>query len=146
MLFAQHGGFDEAGRMAAGVHQAVNERVRDSRVARPFLASATTAEGLNEALQALVVENLGLDGEGGVVQPGDEIAAYHEEGMGFGVLAKLYAMAAELQEACAAVESDEVCGATAAELVDTSLSASPRENRRSTTMPRSRASMAIASK
>ncbi|MCP4539278.1 MAG: hypothetical protein GY832_19250 [Chloroflexi bacterium] len=77
-----------------------------------------TAESLSEALQALTVENLGLDGKGAAIQPGDEIAAYHAEGMGFGVLAKLYAMTAELEAACAAVEPDELCGATAAELVE----------------------------
>jgi hypothetical protein len=78
----------------------------------------TIAEGLREALQALTAENWRLDGEGGVIRPGDEIAAYHEEGMGFGVLAKLYAMAAELEKACAAAESDEPCAATVAELVE----------------------------
>lgn len=77
-----------------------------------------TAEGLSEALQALTAENWILDGEGGVIQPGDEIDAYHEEGMGFGVLAKLYAMAAELQEACAAAGTANLCTVTATELVE----------------------------
>lgn len=74
------------------------------------------AESLSEALQALTVEwNLGEDGT--VVQPGDEIASYHEEGMGFGVLVKLYAMAAESAEACANA-GEEPCGVTVGELVD----------------------------
>ncbi len=77
-----------------------------------------TAESMSEALQALAVESWELDGEGGVVLIGAEIAAYHEEGLGFGVLAKLYAMAAELEEACAAVESDDPCAVTVAELVE----------------------------
>jgi hypothetical protein len=33
---------------------------------------------------------------------GEEIAAYHEEGMGFGVLVKIYSMVQASQEACAA--------------------------------------------
>ena len=72
------------------------------------------AEDLREALQALAVD-WGLDGEGGVVQPGDEIAAYHDDGLGFGVLVKLYAMAAALEETCA--DAEEPCGATVDELV-----------------------------
>jgi len=51
-----------------------------------------TADALQEALEELAVD-WGLDEDGGVVQTGDEIAAYHEDGLGFGVLAKLYAMA-----------------------------------------------------
>jgi hypothetical protein len=72
------------------------------------------AEDLREALQALAVD-WDLDEEGGVVQPGDEIAAYHDDGLGFGVLVKLYAMAAALEEACA--DAEEPCGATVDELV-----------------------------
>jgi len=51
-----------------------------------------TADALQEALDELAVD-WGLDEDGGVVQTGDEIAAYHEDGLGFGVLVKLYAMA-----------------------------------------------------
>jgi hypothetical protein len=76
-----------------------------------------TAEELREALQALSVDwELGEDG--GVVQPGDEIAAYHEDGLGFGVLVKLYAMAAASQEACDDEESADPCGVTVEELVE----------------------------
>jgi hypothetical protein len=76
-----------------------------------------TAEELREALQALSVDwELGEDG--GVVQPGDEIAAYHEDGLGFGVLVKLYAMAAASQEACDDEESTDPCGVTVEELVE----------------------------
>jgi hypothetical protein len=76
-----------------------------------------TAEALREALQALSVDwELGEDG--GVVQPGDEIAAYHEDGLGFGVLVKLYAMAAASQEACDDEESADPCGVTVEELVE----------------------------
>jgi len=72
------------------------------------------AEDLREALQALAVD-WDLDEEGGVVQPGDEIAAYHDDGLGFGVLVKLYAMAAALEDTCA--DAEEPCGATVDELV-----------------------------
>jgi hypothetical protein len=45
---------------------------------------------------------------------GEEIAAYHEDGMGFGVLVKLYAMAEASQEACKAeAEKAPVAGAEA---------------------------------
>jgi hypothetical protein len=71
------------------------------------------ADDLREALQALAVD-WDLDEEGGVVQPGDEIAAYHDDGLGFGVLVKLYAMAAALAETCA--DAEESC-ATVDDLV-----------------------------
>jgi len=76
----------------------------------------STAASLSEALQELAVE-WQLDEDGGVFQPGDEIAAYHEDGLGFGVLVKLYAMAAASQEACGDEESTEPCGVTVEELV-----------------------------
>lgn len=69
------------------------------------------AEDLREALQALAVD-WNLDGDGGFVH---DIAAYHDDGLGFGVLVKLYAMAAALEEACA--DAEEPCGATVDELV-----------------------------
>jgi hypothetical protein len=72
-------------------------------------------EGLAEALAELDVE-WDLDEGGTVIQPGDEIDAYHEDGYGFGVLVKLYAMAAASQEACAGVE--DPCGVTVEELID----------------------------
>jgi hypothetical protein len=68
------------------------------------------AEALNGALGTLAVEWT-LTEEGSVSQAGDDIAAYHEDGVGFGVLVKLYAMAAESAEACAADESGEPCEA-----------------------------------
>ncbi len=73
------------------------------------------AEELSEALEALIVD-WDLDEEGIVVQPGDEIAGYHDEGMGFGVLVKLYQMAAESQEACS--DAEEACGVTVEELIE----------------------------
>jgi len=76
------------------------------------------AEGLSEALGELAVEwELGEDGS--VMQPGDEIAAYHEEGLGFGELVKLYAIAAKSQEGCGDGGEDVIgpCGVTVEELV-----------------------------
>jgi hypothetical protein len=48
-----------------------------------------------------------------------QVAAYREQGIGFGVMVKLSAIAAESQEACGGEEStgDESCGVTVAELV-----------------------------
>ncbi len=74
-----------------------------------------TADDLSEALQALAVE-WGLDEDGAVIQPGDEIASYHKDGLGFGVLVKLYAMSSMLEEICAG--ADEPCGATVEELAE----------------------------
>jgi hypothetical protein len=75
---------------------------------------ADTAANLADALAVLLVQwNLGEDGA--LIQAGDEIAAYHEDGIGFGVLVKIYAMAAELHAACEGEE--EPCGATVEELV-----------------------------
>ena len=73
----------------------------------------TTAESLREALDALAVdwELQVVDEEGtvGVVDGSDEIATYHEDGLGFGVLVKLYAMAAKsgvpVEELVAAFQS-----------------------------------------
>lgn len=76
-----------------------------------------TADQISDSLADLMVE-WDLREDGSVSEVGDEIAAYHEEGMGFGVLVKLYAMAAESQEACMlAGGTEDVCGVTVDELV-----------------------------
>ncbi|MDH5507400.1 MAG: hypothetical protein OEZ02_09280 [Anaerolineae bacterium] len=78
-----------------------------------------TAEEFNGALADLSVE-FDLTEEGSVSDAGDEIAAYHDDGMGFGVLVKFYAIAEESLEACEAdaeVSGDEPCGVTVEELV-----------------------------
>lgn len=84
--------------------------------ARVSVEDPEVAERLSRALQKLVVEWKVAE-DGTVVQPGDEIAAYHEDGLGFGVLVKLYAIAAASQEACGDEESTEPCGVTVEELV-----------------------------
>ncbi len=60
-----------------------------------------------------------LDEFGEVIEAGDKISAYHDEGIGFGVLVKLFAIAGESQEACAAegATTDLTCGVTVEELV-----------------------------
>jgi len=57
---------------------------------------------LEEALVALTVDWSVQEGEDGptVVDAGDQIAPLHEDGMGFGVIVKLFAIADESQEAC----------------------------------------------
>ena len=81
------------------------------------------AEELAGALDTLTVEwtlQEGEDGTAGVVDAGDQIADLHEDGLGFGVIVKFFAMAAESQEACADEEpsGDEPCSVTVDELVE----------------------------
>lgn len=80
-------------------------------------------DDLAEALDTLTVEwtlQEGEDGTASVVDAGDRIADLHEEGLGFGVIVKFFAMAAESQEACADEEpsGDEPCSVTVDELVE----------------------------
>lgn len=79
-----------------------------------------------EALGALIVEWELSEGEEGssVVTVGDDIAAYHEDGIGFGVLVKVYAIAQAATEACgeeavapAEGEEETACGATVDEIM-----------------------------
>jgi hypothetical protein len=79
---------------------------------------AQLASDLQGALKDLVVL-WSLNEDGTLTEAGDRIAAYHEDGLGFGVLTKLFAMAQESQEACAGMElaEGEVCGVTVEELV-----------------------------
>jgi len=92
-------------------------KVADGTTIVVAIADPTVAETIAQALHALTVTwDLSV---GDVVQVSDQIAAYHDDGMGFGVLVKLYAMAAESQAACAeqvdpaAVE----CGVSVEDLV-----------------------------
>ncbi|MRR32253.1 hypothetical protein EG834_18435 [bacterium] len=58
------------------------------------------------------------EGEESVLGPiGEEIASLHEQGMGFGVLVKLYAMAEEAALTCAQSEKSDCAGISAGELV-----------------------------
>jgi hypothetical protein len=81
------------------------------------------ADDLAKALDTLTVEwtlQEGEDGTPSVVDAGDQIADLHEDGLGFGVIVKFFAMAAESQEACADEEpsGDEPCSVTVDELVE----------------------------
>jgi hypothetical protein len=63
------------------------------------------AQAVMAALESLHVDwelQIGEDGAVGIFDVGDEIAALHQDGMGFGVIVKLYAIAGEAQEACEA--------------------------------------------
>lgn len=95
-----------------------------------IMVDADTAKSFKDALAALSVM-WGIDEDGTVHQTSDEIEAYHEQGMGFGVLTKLYAMAAESQEKCQSESAgsgeqtqasqpteEPTCGVTVQELVD----------------------------
>lgn len=77
-----------------------------------------SAGGISDALAGLAVD-WQIDESGDVVQVSDQIAAYHEEGMGFGVLVKLYSMADKINTACEDVTlaEGEACGASVDELV-----------------------------
>ena len=57
----------------------------------------TTADSVRGAVDTLAVE-WALESEGNFQQVSDQIAAYHDDGMGFGVLTKLYAIADESQD------------------------------------------------
>jgi hypothetical protein len=86
------------------------------------------AQGWIDALAALDVSwTLGTDEEGNpiVVEAGDEIAAYHEDGWGFGQLVKAYAIAGEAETACAGGGSEaagedsvDFCSVTVAGLLE----------------------------
>lgn len=58
------------------------------------------------------------DDDNGLGLIGEEIVAYHEEGMGFGVLVKIYAVAQASESACADLEDDACEPVTPGELVE----------------------------
>ena len=64
------------------------------------------------ALETLAIE-WALEGDGDLAQVSDQIAAYHDDGMGFGVLVKLYAIAQEQADNCqtASTEDSALCPA-----------------------------------
>ncbi len=80
-------------------------------------ADETAAAALSGAVRILTV-SWKLNEDGSVHDAGEDIMDYHDSGIGFGVLTKLYAIAAESQEACAEQGiTDESCGVTVAELI-----------------------------
>ena len=76
-----------------------------------------TVDYFTDENEDLVATNVALGIEEGEEETSvcDEVTAYHEDGMGWGVLVKLYAMAAESLEACDGVED---CGVSVEELVE----------------------------
>lgn len=70
----------------------------------------------DEELAAALIAALAVAEAGEPTAVGDEIAAYHEDGLGFGVLVKLYAIAGESATACEE-DPDPECAVTVAQLV-----------------------------
>jgi hypothetical protein len=98
-----------------GDHFIIRVEIDGVEVERTLVVEdAEVARHLSDALADLIVD-WNLDENGAVVQPGDEIAAYHDDGMGFGVILKLYAMAEQAGQACE--EDGEQCDVTVESLV-----------------------------
>jgi uncharacterized protein (DUF433 family) len=89
-----------------------------------------TSGALSDALENLNAD-WDLNEDGSVVDVGDDIGQYHEDGFGFGVIVKVYAIIAELEEACMEDETeggegeeapeseeadDDLCGITVEDL------------------------------
>lgn len=64
-----------------------------------YIEDADAAGLVQGALETLIVAWT-LEDDGTMSQVSDQIATYHEDGMGFGVLVKLYAIAQESAEEC----------------------------------------------
>ncbi|TES91136.1 MAG: hypothetical protein E3J88_03115 [Anaerolineales bacterium] len=73
-----------------------------------------TSGALSDALENLNAD-WDLNEDGSVADVGDDIAQYHEDGFGFGVIVKVYAFIAELEEACLEEETETVEGEEALE-------------------------------
>ncbi len=69
------------------------------------IEDTTTADAVKGALETLAVE-WALESDGNLQQVSDQIAAYHDDGMGFGVLVKLYAIAQESEDCQEPAEGD----------------------------------------
>jgi len=92
-----------------------------------FTGSEQELQAWLDALAALNVSwQLGVDESGNPVvsEAGDDIAAYHAEGWGFGQLVKVYSIASEAQEACAGdaeasmEDGPDFCSVTVASLME----------------------------
>jgi hypothetical protein len=90
---------------------------------------AALAQSWSGALDSLMVDwTLTSDDSGQALYSGvgDEIAALHDDGMGFGVIVKLYAMAGQAEQACSAMTDGttlevgalDPCAVTVQSLVD----------------------------
>ncbi|MBN1310604.1 MAG: hypothetical protein JXB30_04225 [Anaerolineae bacterium] len=78
------------------------------------LDDADTAQALLDALEVAAVDLTVTDNEGVLTAEdiGEQIEEYRAMGIGYGELVKIYAIAAESQEACAAEAEDEVAEQT----------------------------------
>jgi hypothetical protein len=86
----------------------------DTSLITVTVVNTATVSILTSALFALDAQ-WELEADGSLKQVSDEIAAYHDSGMGFGVLVKLYAIA---QASCVADPAGQaVCGVSVEELV-----------------------------
>ncbi len=82
----------------------LNVSITDPAAAAKILAALKTL--------AVTVNN------GDIVLVSDQIAMYHDQGLGFGVLVKLYFLAANAQAACLADAASPQCSVTVQSLVD----------------------------
>ncbi|MEK6256414.1 MAG: DUF5666 domain-containing protein [Chloroflexota bacterium] len=98
-----------------GVPYIINE---ETVVAEGVVAGdEVTVDYYTDENEDFVATNVALGAEEVVEETSicDEVTAYHEDGMGWGVLVKLYAIADESMEAC---DGEEDCGVTVEELVE----------------------------
>jgi len=75
-----------------------------------------TAEELRQELASVSVM-WNLKDDGSLVQSGDQIAYYHDQGIGFGVLVKLYAMAEHFDYECRTGNNPEACEISIEDLI-----------------------------
>jgi hypothetical protein len=82
----------------------------DGTTSEQEITDAEEAAALEDALDATTVDLTVLDdGSGNLTLPdiSDQIEAYHDAGIGYGELVKIYAIAQESQEACEAAAEEE---------------------------------------
>jgi hypothetical protein len=75
-----------------------------------------TAENLRQELASVSV-SWHLKDDGSLVQSGDQIAYYHDQGIGFGVLVKLYAMAEHFDYECRTGNNPDACEISLEDLI-----------------------------
>jgi hypothetical protein len=69
-----------------------------------FVDDVDVVTALTEILDALIIEVV-VDEDGVIEDVGDDIIGYHDDGIGFGELVKIYAIAGEADEACQAASA-----------------------------------------
>jgi hypothetical protein len=81
-----------------------------------IVADDETAENLRQELASVSV-SWHLKDDGSLVQSGDQIAYYHDQGIGFGVLVKLSAMAEQFDYECRTGNNPEACEISLEDLI-----------------------------